>query len=410
MNRGENIKSYKLAISAMSLTKYLAIAYIIVSKALVPLGVVNGGTKLVLLLLLTSCTLWTESLKPYLNNLFRVEAVMIFVTTVTGMLIARNKGYVLDTMQSLVYEMLFGYCMYRISVRERKIDWFAYAWIITSIILVGYIYITGGYSDGKLARISINESTNVNTIGVFIMFGIWCVLYLLSNKKMSIIRTVAGVLTIAIFLYFIIQTVSRKSLIGSAFLIIFWLVFVLNPYLKRMSFGKRWVVITLIAGATGFIYWKFGAVFSDASIAMNYRMSKLTEENITDMHRAALIKDALRVFVKHPLFGVGWNNYRFYSAFGQYSHNTYVEVLACTGLVGSFLAYALWFIEFKQVLLIIKKRKNKVVLANIICLLIILLFIDAVQIMYYNSTLLMIMHMIFTLSVIGSLNNNELSA
>ena len=409
MNIGITKQSGRLSITTNALSKYMAMIYIVAVKALLPLGIISGGIKLGLLLLLTIITMWSEKMKPQINRLFRVELIFIFVTTLTGIVVAKNIGYVLDTTQTLVYELMFGYCMYKISVTEKSVDWFAYAWIVSSLILVGYLFITGGYSAGKIARLSINESTNVNTLGVFFMFGIWFVLYLLSSNKMTISRVAISVSTIAIFLFFIIQTVSRKALIASIFLIVSWLSFILRPNLKKLNLGKRWAVIILMIVVLGLIYWRFGGAFSNAFVAMDYRMSKLSEENIVDMYRFTLIEDAFKVFTQHPILGVGWNNSRYYSIFGKYSHNTYVEVLTCTGLIGSLPAYSLWFIEIKRILLMIKMKSNRVILANTISLFFVLLFIDSVQIMYYNSTLLMIMHIIFTLCTVGIMKSNEVS-
>ena len=135
-------------------------------------------------------------------------------------------------------------------------------------------------------------------------------------------------------------------------------------------------------------------------------MQRLSEENITDMRRFDLIIDACKVFLQHPVLGVGWNNYRYYSFSGQYAHNTYVEVLACTGILGSSFAYAMWWVQIKSVYLAIKNRISKVLIANIISLFLVLVFIDAVQIMYYNSTLLMVMNLLFTLCAVSNLDSN----
>lgn len=409
MDKQNKSRAGNLTLSIATLSKYMAVLYIIVSKAFVPLGMISGSIRLALLLLLTLITLFSENMRLKGNVLLKIEFVLIVVTSLSGFIVATNKNYVLDTVQSLLYDLLFGYCVYRISVKEKSIDWFALAWVVSGLILVGYVFITGGYSVGKLSRLSINESTNVNTVGVFIAFAIWCVLYLMSNRKISVLHLVGGTIIIALFLYFIIQTASRKSLIASLFLIIFWIVFALHPHLKRMSVGRRLAIITFFLTAVWFIYYRFGSEFARVSASMSYRMQMLLEENITDMHRFDLIIDACKVFFEHPFFGVGWNNYRYYSFSGQYAHNTYVEVLACTGILGSSFAYAMWWVQIKSILVSVKNRIGRVQIANIISLFLVLVFIDAVQIMYYNSTLLMVMNLLFTLCTISNLNANHKS-
>ena len=52
----------------------------------------------------------------------------------------------------------------------------------------------------------------------------------------------------------------------------------------------------------------------------------------SDESRIVLYQNALNDFIHHPLFGLGFNNYDYYH--GNYTHSTYVEPLACSGLFG----------------------------------------------------------------------------
>ena len=57
--------------------------------------------------------------------------------------------------------------------------------------------------------------------------------------------------------------------------------------------------------------------------------------------------DAFRVFLLHPIFGVGIDNYSLYSSFGLYAHSTILELLAGTGIFGTILFLCPYFSVIK---------------------------------------------------------------
>ena len=197
-----------------------------------------------------------------------------------------------------------------------------------------------------------------------------------------------------IFLYVIILTASRKALVGCIILILYWGVLCLKPYLKRMRHMQKVVLISVTVFAILVIAQYYGTFFINESINMQDRFLKLSTQGITDDNRMYLIKDAIKVFLEHPIIGVGWNNYKFYSIYSMYSHCSYVEVFACTGIVGSILIYYLLLILCKGVF------SNKYKIEDTIChnmnilLLLLFLFNSTMQIVFYNNNLLMIMHVI----------------
>lgn len=399
-----NMNKSKYAISSLQLAKWSACIYVIVSKALIPLGYLNGIIQLIVLVLSTLMTVYMDRGKLRLNRFLVVEFVFIAITTVTSLLFAKSQSWVISSVQTLLYGFLFGYSVTRISTEEKSVDWFIKSWVVAGVIIVGYIFITGGYSFGRLIRITAREGMNPNTLGVYLMFAVWAVLYLMSiklrEKKSVIPSVITGIVFIALFLYVIIGTGSRKSFIASLLVILFWAVFAMIPTFREISIWKRLSSFVIAGAVIFFVYYRFGSTFSRISTTLTTRMQMISGENITDMHRFDLITDALRVFGQHPVFGVGWNNYRLYSFSSQYSHCTFVEVLACTGVIGSVFAYLLWGMMISRIWTSVRHMINKTVGVNMIALLLVFLFINVVQIMYYNSSLLMIMHLLVAFALV----------
>ena len=56
--------------------------------------------------------------------------------------------------------------------------------------------------------------------------------------------------------------------------------------------------------------------------------------------------EGFKIFLQHPIFGVGLNNFGKYFYTGQYSHSDYMEPLATTGLVGFAFYQAFYVILF----------------------------------------------------------------
>jgi len=52
-----------------------------------------------------------------------------------------------------------------------------------------------------------------------------------------------------------------------------------------------------------------------------------------------MIQEGLRGWLKSPIFGHGIDSFRYFSQYGTYSHNNYVELLYSTGIIGTSVYY-----------------------------------------------------------------------
>lgn len=62
--------------------------------------------------------------------------------------------------------------------------------------------------------------------------------------------------------------------------------------------------------------------------------------DVSTLERMYLMERAKEVWLEHPFFGVGWENYRKYNDVGLVAHNNYFELLASLGLAGFVLFYS----------------------------------------------------------------------
>ena len=402
VNKKNNISFFQMA-------KILACVFVIVSKAIIPMGFTNGNASMAVLGLLVFCMLFAEKCRPMLPRFAAIETVFIIVSVIASICFASDRGLVWETAKTLISGLIFGYCIIRISLEERNVNWFVKAWIIAAVILMLFLRITGGYSGDRLIRLTLREDFNPNTLGVFMMIAVWCSLYMISYnikaKKNTLLSILLYSVIIVLMLYIIIGTASRKAFISSLFIIVFWILFAILPLFKQIPIGNRIVVFALLGAILLFSYFRLGSLFTQISSSMLFRLKQLNGESGGVIRRIDLIKDAFGIFIKNPIVGVGWNNYKLYSFSGQHSHNTYVEILACTGIVGSSFAYYLLVLLLKYVFQFAKRVSNKVDAVNLISLTIAFLFINVGQILYYNSSLIMIMHLIIAICLLEKYNN-----
>jgi len=64
--------------------------------------------------------------------------------------------------------------------------------------------------------------------------------------------------------------------------------------------------------------------------------------------RIDMYKQAWNLFLRHPVFGVGFGTYYFYSGRYAYTHTAFMELLACTGLLGFILYYSIVFVLWRR--------------------------------------------------------------
>ena len=123
-----------------------------------------------------------------------------------------------------------------------------------------------------------------------------------------------------------------------------------------------------------------------------YQRFQLLDSDINNRYQ--LIKDAIKLFLENPIFGVGFRQYEVY--FKIYTHNTYFEILSCTGLVGA----CIWLYYFAKLFFnnyIINKKyfDSNISYGFYILFIIVLLFLGSGSILFYDLTSLIMLNYVF---------------
>jgi hypothetical protein len=115
--------------------------------------------------------------------------------------------------------------------------------------------------------------------------------------------------------------------------------------------------------------------------------------------RHSLVIEGISLIVRHPVIGIGLSQFILISSSHLYSHSNYIEMFACTGVIGGLIYYSLYIVLYLRL-----RRVGKMIAdikgRELVCLakttVIIMCLSDIVNISYYSK-----MHWIILAIFIG---------
>ncbi len=403
------MKTKGLQFDKYLIPKLLLISYLIYNSSLTAIGIYVPRLSIVLLFASTVSVLISEGSTFYFVPFKEFKWLVLFVmmATITSFFIANDRSLVIQQALFLLEIILVGYLICLVAYRTGEADIIPWAFFIGSVIISVYMLSGNAVLVGR--KLSLSEDYNTNTLGVYLLFGGWSFLRICGKLKRHIWSIVLSVTGSAILLYLIMLTGSRKSTIGFVLVFLMWVLFAFRTRVSQVRRSIRIMSTLVLVASVVFVIIRYGSHFYLASDTITRRMQDLESTEGTWTIRLSMISDALLVFIKNPVIGVGLNNYRLYSSFSAYSHNTFVEVLACTGLLGGWLFFMVLKtplqIIFHKTITDIKNKSDKVNDSYNITLIVAFLVICMTQICIYNQNLMIVLIQIMAISVL--LRNNQ---
>lgn len=348
-----------------------------------------GGTGIVILATLYFVN--KKSLKEFRlpNNLIWWGYYAVF-SVFTGV-VAVNYQSVISSLITYCAFLLICMCVGIICIGNNEVDWVLKEIIIISIICAIYTIFNGyGYYNGIIVT-TMGPNNNPNTLGVFMVFGIFAVLFL---DKRSIIAFFISLVLCSLFMYVIILTASKKALLGAVLLLGMWLFVYIKNLVREDKITKLLVFLILFIGLT--VAFAPRVVEYYLGSGAYTRMQTLTTSG-SSLERLSFYKEAWGMFKKSPLVGVGYKQFMYHSPSGYYSHSTYAEVLSCSGFIGI-------LIFFKPVMNCLKsvyqsmRRKPNYKVAILLLIIIIELFLGSVNIFMYEFSHMLMWTIIYILA------------
>lgn len=334
----------------------------------------------------------------YLWGFFALSSLFL------GMLVAVNYGFLISAISSFVQYLILMYCIVYISIQDDNIDFFINVYILLAIVCAITAVFWGiDYEDG---RISMGFRNNPNSLGEMMVIGISFILYKLNIKKMIVLALSFSV--IFLLIYVAILTGSRKALLSLLLVNAYWFMFVIFDEIKKLTISEKLKGLFIIIFALLLGCYIFNPLLKD-SVAME-RISTLLEEGAGA--REEMYRVAMELFKKNPLIGIGFNNYRAVTIFATYSHSTYAEALACTGIIGSFFYFSVYILIFFKYTRLITYLKDDIILLKqakvMLGLFVILLFLGTGVIHFYETSSSIVFGMILAFYKVNSNSSNKL--
>ncbi len=186
-------------------------------------------------------------------------------------------------------------------------------------------YLSGVVAEKWEVRYS---ATGVNAVdlALLLLLGIplaWHLFLLADNKKNRLLKII-NVLYIPLAIFSILLTASRTSL----FAIIPALIFILWP--KKLDIG-RLIIISIFLVISLLVI----RVLLPAGVIARLATASTSISTADFGGRVNLWKAALTVFENHPVLGIGGGT--IYTTIGSAAHQTFLSVLAETGIIGFLL-------------------------------------------------------------------------
>lgn len=226
------------------------------------------------------------------------------------------------------------------------------AYLMVTIALLASVFALINRVDYVNGRISYSRLVNVNELANIMLFGIVAIMVLLIIKKFNLFYILMG----CMFIYIIFLTETRKALFGTIILLGVWFVLSYLPQRHIKEYKKRAIVIYCLLFLCVIILLLSYSIYYQTPLAG--RVTSLIEEG--GGKRAILIQLAIDLFYRSPIYGVGFNNFSSYNyMYGYYSHSNIYEIISCTGMIGFFLYYSVYFVINAKIIRFIKISKTE---------------------------------------------------
>ena len=294
-------------------------------------------------LLALSLLLVISSHKRYTKSVFSDRSLIAFIcfviiVSISSILVSKNYSAALSSINDLTEFGMMMIIIATFSIEDNNIDYSINLFLVYSLVACAILFVDPIPFTETVSRtvyLTIAPGVNPHTVGMVLAIGIWCCMMKLGQGgRKGIWEIVISIVLMVAMFAATILTNSRKSILGIAIIVVFSTIPYIRTAIKRMgTVGKLLFPIVFVFAILYFFInpQLFASFFGKNDILLRFQEM----DSASNQSRIAMIMEAFKVFCEHPILGVGLNNFREYSSYQTYSHNTYAEVLVCCGIVGT---------------------------------------------------------------------------
>ena len=218
-----------------------------------------------------------------------------------------------------------------VSAEEKSFEWILK--ILVALALLCSLYTLFRGTEWAEYGITMSATNNPHNLAGVLNLGVFSMAYLCRDreKKLSFFSTVL----ILLFIFVTIRCGSRKYLLASTLLVGIWVWAIIKDGWKHGDANRKIAMVIVLFGFAGMAFFYFRNIFMGSDIYL--RMQNNNDQG--NQNRLWMYKLAWKIFLDHPLFGGGYDQFRYWSGLGGYSHSTYAEAIADIGFVGCMLYF-----------------------------------------------------------------------
>lgn len=330
---------------------------ILFGRLLPYISIIGFGTILIFLFL---DVIQNHAGKVIVVQEFRLWIVYLAICLITAVLFPNTLG-IYRSLMDYIQRGVIAFAVYYVSSSEDSIKWpinLLTTLSVTTAICI--LYSTGDFSRRLGSIGSASEAISANDIGALMAFGCFTVIFAFNKGiKTSVIRVVLTMAASILFISVISLSGSRKAIIAVIILYILLAVLCTKRFLGNITSTKFILLVLTVGGVLTLAFTLLVPLFENTSLYLRVFGRRAVAASQSNDGRVQLIVQALKDFLNHPFLGLGYNNFLFYH--GNYTHSTYVEPLASSGIWGGL--YLIPYITiFKKQLYLSRYSKEKILL------------------------------------------------
>lgn len=229
---------------------------------------------------------------------------------------------------------------------EKTFNYICWAYVLSSFILVFLLYKNGDLTGDYNERLGNEVSGNANVFATFIMYSVIYGLWLLMCQDYRPSVKAFLCLNILLNLYALMLSAGRKFFV-IPFIFLYILLLLKSKNRASKSIVKYTVIMLVIVCIVYIIITQVPPIYNAIGIRMEQLINSITGKGTVDassLIRSRMRKAAINEWVKKPLFGFGFDTFKYlqtadYIGLNIYSHCNYTELLYSGGLVYTSIYY-----------------------------------------------------------------------
>lgn len=260
------------------------------------------------------------------NNL----ALAIYSILVGFTMVENTLSILSSTITLLAYSIVCIAISYT-ATEEGSFEWVLK--VLVALALVCSIYTLFFGVEWDRYGITMSKTNNPHNLAGVLNLGIFATAYMNRNKenKFSFISFILMML----FILVTIKCGSRKYLVANALIVTAWALAALKDKLSNEDKNQKILAVLIFIMFATVVYFISHDIFLSSN-SYNRMQSNMDQGN---QNRLWMYEKAWEIFLDHPIFGGGFNQFRYWSGTGGYSHSTYAEAIADFGVVGCTLYF-----------------------------------------------------------------------